>query len=298
VTCARDISVETARVAEARHASITRVVTPSSRDLPPGITRESWRTVLKEAADAWYTPCANVRLEVSAPVERWLTERDGANLFVFQGQQWCHNVQCGHMSTFPLRAMAMTTIYPEGARGVRVEEADVELNASSFEFTLGSASAGGAPPSAGPPTTAPKRKVALKNVLVHEMGHVLGLEDACHPAERPSGRPALFACSNSEQNSAMATGAPLDRPTSDDLGTLCRMYPRTAAAQQRLPAPGRGSTPGSCSAHAGHPGDVVALTAAAAVGYVARRRILRLLRRVETRKRSPTADERAHLRES
>jgi hypothetical protein len=124
VTCARHIGAEPARRTQGQPASRTWVLTPSSRDLPSGITKESWRTVLKDAADAWHTPCSNVRLEVSAPADRWLAERDGANLLVFREQAWCHNAQCGHTGTFPLRAMAMTTVYRDGARGVRVEEAD------------------------------------------------------------------------------------------------------------------------------------------------------------------------------
>jgi hypothetical protein len=292
-TCARHIGAEPARETHGPRPPRTWVLTPSSRDLPAGIGKASWSAVLTEAANAWHTPCANVRLEVSTPADRWLAERDGVNLFVFREQVWCHNAQCGHTATFPLRAMAMTTVYPEGARGADVAEADVELNASSFEFTIAGAAPCDSTYTAGPLPGAPKWKVPLKNVLVHEIGHTLGLQDACRQGQRPSGRPVLGDCGPSERNSAMAMGAPLDRPTRDDLIALCNLYPRTTTAQQGLPAPEREGAPGSCAFSAGHPGNVVAVTAAAALVYVARRRMLRLLRCTQSRKHSAAANEHA-----
>jgi hypothetical protein len=211
----------------------TVVITPSASDLPPGWSIDRFREAVQRAADAWSlpnVPCA-VKLVVGAPQAEWRATRDGKNLVAFRGQSWCHNQRCGPSSTFPLRAMAMTSTYPaETSRPP--DEADVELNAVSFQLTP--AGRGGNPESA-------KWSVPLEPVLVHEIGHVLGLPDVCGAQRRVSGRPVTAACAAEDRQRVMFAANLNARPTPADVAELCRLYPpvdtATIAHESASPAP-------------------------------------------------------------
>ncbi len=149
-------------------------LTPSSREAPEGWSVEGLVRELERAADAWSVTRGDCRIAVRvAPAQSfWAATEDGVNLVAFRTESWCHNGRCGHLRTFPRRAVAMTTTYPEGARGSAVVEADVELNGVDFRFE--SSDRLGTKPSG-------ERGFdqSLKKVLVHEIGHALGLEDHC-----------------------------------------------------------------------------------------------------------------------
>jgi hypothetical protein len=200
----------------------TVVITPSTCDLPPGWSIDRFREALQRAADAWSfpnVPCAT-KLVVGEPQAEWRATRDGKNLVAFRGKSWCHNERCGPSSTFPLRAMAMTSTYPsETSRPP--EEADVELNAVSFQLTPG---AGGSSPAS------PQWSVPLEPVLVHEIGHVLGLPDVCGAHRRASGRPVITACPAEDRQRVMFAANLNTRPTPADVAELCRLYPTVDTA--------------------------------------------------------------------
>lgn len=233
-------------------------LTPSSTALVPGWSAESYRRALEAAAESWSFPaieCTSVKLVVGPARPIWRVREDGLNLVAFRRGDWCHNERCGPTSTFPTRAMAMTTAYPEGASGSRVREGDIEINAVSFRFSQGER--GGDGPGSW--------TVPLQAVLVHEIGHVLGLEDVCHAGH---GRFTAKGgeCSAAEREQAMYAPALLMRPTALDARALCALRPREEApvAGGARPAESRQTERCGCQAPGVEPG-ILWLSAVAAV---------------------------------
>ncbi len=196
-------------------------LTPSSRGLPEGLSPGQWRQLVKDAAGVWSHPkiaCTSVRLEVSEPKLLSLAAQDGTNLVVFRNRTWCHNERCGRLDSFPLQAAAMTTVYPEGARGAAVVEGDIEVNGVSASYEE--------VPSVGSRAHA----VSLKSVLIHEIGHILGLPDACGVTRRPSGTPKLLDCSTDDTQRVMFPLSGVPAPTRGDIELLCRERPSASGA--------------------------------------------------------------------
>ncbi len=163
--------------------------------------------------------CTSVNLSVGAIVNARLAHQDGLNLVVFRPGPWCHNERCGHTTTFPLRAAAMTTTYPARATPTLVQEADIELNAANFAWTE---------------TDDQRRpRAPLDAVLVHELGHVLGFEDVCLGDD---GR-RTADCSDEERASVMNPGSRKTALTAFDVARLCKAYPPAAASEPAAGTP-------------------------------------------------------------
>lgn len=248
----------------------TVVITPSTADLPDGWSVGRFREALQRAADAWNdaSVACGLKLVVGEPRSEWRAARDGTNLVAFRSRTWCHNERCGPMSTYPRRAMAMTTPYPGGAE--RPDEADVELNAVSFRLTAGDDV--GAPPTE-------KWSAPIAPVLVHEIGHVLGLADVCGGERRASGRPVTSRCSVEDRQRVMFAANASERPAPADVAELCRLFPPAGApiieSAPADPAPVPGSGVGASL-----------LLALLAIGLVlvAGRRVRRALRWISGRR--------------
>jgi hypothetical protein len=193
-------------------------LTPSTLNLPASVSAGDLSRELEAAARAWSypaVPCTSAVFEVQAPEARRLAVRDGDFRVLFRSTTWCHNERCGHLTSYPAHAAAMTTLYPESGQGP-IAEADVELNGVHFGW-------GGSPSR----DRRPNRTASLRGALVHELGHVLGLNDACpEPPEvatprRPGTRQA--GC-----DSAMLSGDHA-QPSALDVRWLCAAYPRNGA---------------------------------------------------------------------
>ncbi|HEX2735558.1 MAG TPA: hypothetical protein VHM70_28350 [Polyangiaceae bacterium] len=146
-----------------------------------------------------------------------VAREDGLNLIVFREQHWCHNERCGGIETYSGATVGMTTTYPAGSFGLDVKEADIELNAVRFEFATDSSK--GAPEQA---RATPKPSVSLQATLVHEIGHVLGLRDACL-AHTLSGAPD-DNCPYLAKNSVMHAPAHLEQLSDVDRVELCALH--------------------------------------------------------------------------
>jgi hypothetical protein len=191
-------------------------LTPSNVGLPGWLSHGDWERILQAAAAAWSYPkvdCSNVQVEVLPAASLRRADDDGVNLVVFRDQEWCHNGQCGPLSTYPSKAAGMTTTYPLEAMGAAVLGGDIELNRHFFE-TIGRE--GGS--DAG--------RAALEAVVVHEIGHVFGLRDVCGGPRQ--GRHSLAACSVGERERVMFASAQLREPSAADIAELCQLHPRGA----------------------------------------------------------------------
>jgi hypothetical protein len=234
------------------------VLVPSSSRLPPGLSVNVWHATVVDAARQWDAPCADVRFEVADASPRWLASEDGSNLIAFRAESWCHNERCSSTTTYPLRALGMTTIYPEGASGSAVREADVELNGRSPWLRL---------PGVEHDTS---DGASLRAVLVHELGHVLGLADSCEAGHRASGAPKRVACPEEQRERVMYAPARLETPAPADLTDLCRHHPSDERGAQRAEPPIERSGEGSGSWQIG--GAVLLLLASVVAFRVLRER--------------------------
>lgn len=195
----------------------TIAVTPSRSRLLPQLPEGQWYATIERSVSSWNAAlegCCGVRLSVAAPVERWLAVQDGVNLVVLRSGSWCHNERCGHTATFPLRALGMTSSYPEGAQGGQIAEADIEVNGTNLDIsTLAIRYSDNIEP------------VPLQAVITHELGHLLGLKDACQHHYLISGKPILNECPPEEQNRVMFATARKLVPSSADLRELALVHP-------------------------------------------------------------------------
>jgi len=113
----------------------------------------------------------------------------------------------------------MTTVYRE-APSDGVAEADVELNALGFDWSLG----------AEPRRTEARPVVSLVPVLVHEIGHQLGFEDAC--GSRHDGS-VHAGCGADELESVMVSGSGRAALSDFDVRRLCSRYPKNEAPSNK-----------------------------------------------------------------
>jgi hypothetical protein len=200
------------------------------------IPTKEWQQVIEASVAQWNQAlerCCSVRLSVAPEQDRWLAAEDGVNLVVLRQGLWCHNGSCGHTSTFPLDSLAMTTAYPEGATGALVREADVEVNPRMLHAAApdplpkgpilqARATESGIWVFGLPDTNYP---VPLESVLVHELGHVLGLGDACVSGHHVGGMPVIVDCPSEQRDRVMFPEARQLQPTAADLAELAQLYP-------------------------------------------------------------------------
>lgn len=205
-------------------------LTPSDIGLPDGWTPGRFHDELEQAAASLSQPavaCTSLRLVVAPPATRRIAQEDGMSLVVFRKEQWCHNSRCGHLETFPFRAMAMTETHPVAAGDGAIGEADIELNAAHFRFTAATA-----------PRNPEERTVPLRAVLLHELGHAVGLEDRCVPEGSHgvhAAVPDLDRCGPHEGESIMFAPALNLALSPLDIGAICAAHPAPGAAGLALP---------------------------------------------------------------
>jgi len=98
--------------------------------------------------------------------------RDGRSHLVVRSRRWCPDDVRDHGDCYPPGSAAQTHRYPEDVAGrafADVREADIEISAADFAWSQHGEEPG---------------TRALDVILLHELGHVLGLT---HPCESRSG---------------------------------------------------------------------------------------------------------------
>ena len=218
-------------------------VTPSLHGLTGLMPAKDWQAIGAAAVARWngaLASCCNVRLTVAAPQSLWLANEDGVSLIVLRQGLWCHNEMCGHTSTFPPNALAMTTVYPVGAKGAEVREADVEVNGQLLRaldvHSLPTASqlSGAYSTDSSIWVLGPHyigNPVSLEAVLMHELGHVLGLSDACASDHYMAATATVVNCTVEQHSRLMFPDGRHLQPTAADLSELAATYPLSSHSQ-------------------------------------------------------------------
>lgn len=202
---------------------------------------------------------------------------DRANLVIVRDNTWCRPAVDGEDERcFNNAAAGVTTVTfvddPDDERDGEIIDADIELNNVTFRITDGGQGAGTAACDA-----------ELINTLVHELGHLIGLEHTCRGAADPprtdgTGAAVPLCGETSDPLLLDATMYPYQdcgetkkaTPEADDIAAVCNAYP--AADDPGECAAPDDLTGGCCGVGRGAPGTAAALALLVIAGLIARRR--------------------------
>ena len=226
------------------------IVQPDSAgtpDLPNDVTFASIHAAMQAWRDATQA-CSYLTLTYvePAPLE---AHYDGLNVIKFRTDRWCHPDDSQSKDVcYSKVAAAITTVFYVDQKGASNDGAlldtDVELNNIDFTFQVVDPAA---------PLSMPARdgtSVAdFENTMVHELGHLQGLDHTCKDASTPSYEvddtgAAPPACSGlsglpgaeiqkiteaTMYNSATPGETKKRTPEADDVAGICDAYPLAQA---------------------------------------------------------------------
>lgn len=131
---------------------------PSDRS---AITHAALLAATRNAVRAWTEECSGMHIEVRSSRQRASIARDGINAVALREDSWCPQRRDTRGDCYEPRLEALTHVY-KGMVGneALIGEADIEVNAVDHSLS----------------------PEALEALLVHEVGHLLGLRHACTTA--------------------------------------------------------------------------------------------------------------------
>jgi hypothetical protein len=185
--------------------------------LSPNVLTEA----LAAAAETWngaLGSCNGPKLRLAPLVEkpRGLV-RDGVTAIVVREDRWCPDRPRDPDDCNDPEQAGITHLYPsdpdEGPS--ELYEADIELNGVNYHWSLDGEQAG---------------TRSLRALVVHELGHVLGLDHPCVLAPAPGKSAGLPPCTGELRGAVMypmpveAGREPVLGPTAGEVKTLCALY--------------------------------------------------------------------------
>ena len=198
------------------------------------IAGDGERAVIEQALAAWnggVGSCSYLNLVGMGPVEHEVGE-DQINLVKFRDDTWCRPAVDGNEARChsPNAAGITTVIYvdaPDDPRDGEIVDADIELNGVDFAIATG-----------GQTLSQASCQADLANTLVHELGHLLGLDHSCRKGGDPprvdaTGAPVPFCIDTTDPTILEATMYPEQQCgetkkaslSPDDTGAICAIYP-------------------------------------------------------------------------
>jgi len=190
--------------------------------------------LIDKAIDTWNTAgasCSYIQIKKAAVAPKEVG-KDYTNVIKFRDSTWCRpKIKDDPARCYSDAAAGITTaVYVDDGKSARdgaIVDADVEINGANFAIsnqgvTLGTESC----------------KADLLNTLVHELGHLHGLEHTCRVSGDPDrvddlGRPVPLCTQTSDPKIVEATMYPFQdcgetKKASlepDDIAFLCKVYP-------------------------------------------------------------------------
>jgi hypothetical protein len=213
----------------------------------PDLDAATTFSVIQTSMQAWrgaISACGYMSIDyiTPAPVEAHF---DGKNVIKFRTDVWCHpNDSQSKDICYSAVAAGITTVFYVDRKGSaddgRLLDTDVELNDINFTFVIVD------PPSGTTNSPRPGTSIAdLENTLVHELGHVQGLDHTCTDSASPPGEldengmtppqcadlsslpAAEYATITNATMFNTATPGEIKKrsPEPDDIDGLCNAYP-------------------------------------------------------------------------
>jgi hypothetical protein len=219
--------------------TLTLARTAPSQDLREAEVRRAVAAALA-VWDHCNNPCSRVELRLAEGTTDNEVVEDGVSSLSFREERWSRNGRAEVLARYPASMLALTSLYAKPRPGqsmvAEIGEADIELNAVDFRFSTD-----------GRVSQSASRTRDLETVLIHEIGHILGLGHNCAMTERERRfvdhlghrLPLCSAASPVLRSAAMfpvesLATAPILRDLSpDDRKALCALYPVRASAKKR-----------------------------------------------------------------
>lgn len=184
---------------------------------------EDLQRALLRGAGTWNRAtngCGPPKLKVAphARVARGVRQ-DGISTVVVRADSWCPDDVEDEGGCYAAERLAITHLYPNEEPGSAedglVREADIEINAVQYRWSLEGSEAG---------------TVSLSMALAHELGHVLGLGHSCESSEAGAAGRERAPCDRAGRANALMVAnlleIPRDRvaPHPGELRQLCAGY--------------------------------------------------------------------------